>query len=80
MSRINGVTYMGSRTDKVSGIANQAIGKTKQVIGKLIGSNKLEAKGVAQEIRGNAQHVAGKEKETVRGSTSAGVAGVKKGL
>jgi uncharacterized protein YjbJ (UPF0337 family) len=57
---------MGSTSDKASGIANEAIGNTKQVVGKVVGSEKLEAEGVAQEIKGEAQQAVGEAKEKVK--------------
>jgi hypothetical protein len=35
---------MGSTTDKVSGVANQAAGKVKETAGKATGSEKLEGR------------------------------------
>jgi uncharacterized protein YjbJ (UPF0337 family) len=40
---------MGSTTDKIAGVANQAAGKVKETVGKAVGSDILEAKGHAQE-------------------------------
>ena len=40
---------MGSTTDKISGVANQAAGKVKETAGKVTGSKELEAEGLAQE-------------------------------
>ena len=57
---------MGSTTDKAEGLANEAIGKTKQVVGNAVGSDKLEAEGVGQEIKGEAQQAVGKAKEAVK--------------
>jgi uncharacterized protein YjbJ (UPF0337 family) len=57
---------MGSTEDKASGIANEAIGKTKQAVGNVVGSDKLEAEGVAQEIKGDAQRATGEAKDAVK--------------
>jgi uncharacterized protein YjbJ (UPF0337 family) len=57
---------MTSTTDKASGLANEAIGNVKQGIGKLVGSKKLQAKGVAQEAKGEAKKAAGNAKAAVK--------------
>jgi uncharacterized protein YjbJ (UPF0337 family) len=38
---------MGSTADKASGVANEAVGKVKQGIGNVVGSDKLKAEGFA---------------------------------
>lgn len=45
----------GSFGDKVSGLANEAIGNTKQGIGSVTGSENLREDGLSQERRGEAQ-------------------------
>ena len=57
---------MGSTTDKIKGVANEAAGKTKQVAGRAIGSADMEADGIAQEAKGDAQKTVGKAKEVVK--------------
>jgi uncharacterized protein YjbJ (UPF0337 family) len=42
---------MGSTTDKVSGVVNQAAGKVKKAAGKATGSEKLQAEGLAQRAK-----------------------------
>ena len=51
---------MGSTTDKAAGLANEAIGKAKQGIGDVTGSARLKGEGQAQELKGDAQKVAGR--------------------
>lgn len=51
---------MGELTEKAKGLANEAIGNTKQAIGKATGNEKLQAEGIAQERKGEAQNVKGK--------------------
>ncbi|MGL4324186.1 MAG: CsbD family protein [Beijerinckiaceae bacterium] len=51
--------------DKVSGLANEAVGNVKQGVGKVVGSDKLHAEGLAQEAKGEAQKFAGDVKSTV---------------
>ena len=57
---------MGSSSDKLSGIANEAAGNVKQGVGKLIGSKKLQAKGMVQEAKSDAQKAAGAAKAGVK--------------
>ena len=53
---------MGELKDRAKGLTNEAIGNVKQGIGKLTDNDKLQAEGVAQELKGEAQQVAGKVK------------------
>lgn len=57
---------MGSTTDKAKGIANEAIGNVKQGLGKAVGSDKLEAEGIAQEAKGVGQRATGDVKAAVK--------------
>jgi uncharacterized protein YjbJ (UPF0337 family) len=57
---------MGSNTDKIKGTANEAAGKIKQGVGSAVGSDKLRAKGAAQEAKGDAQKAVGKTKEAMK--------------
>ena len=56
---------MSSTTDKIAGLANEAVGNVKQGIGSLTGSEKLQAEGKAQELKGEAQKTAGDAKAAV---------------
>lgn len=40
---------MSSTSDKVKGLANEAIGKVKQAVGRATGNTELEVKGKVQE-------------------------------
>ena len=40
---------MGATADKIKGTTNEAIGKAKQGVGNLVGSDKLKTEGLAQE-------------------------------
>ncbi|MEZ5899231.1 MAG: CsbD family protein [Hyphomicrobium sp.] len=51
--------------DKVTGVANEAIGKTKQAIGRGIGDAGLEAEGKAQEVAGDVQRAVGTAKSKI---------------
>lgn len=57
---------MGSTSDKVSGMANKAVGNIKQAAGKATGFREMQAKGKMQEIKGDAQVAKGKAKDTVK--------------
>jgi uncharacterized protein YjbJ (UPF0337 family) len=59
-------TIMGSTEDKASGLANEAIGKAKQGVGQVIGSDKLKTEGAAQELKGDAQKATGDAKAAVK--------------
>jgi uncharacterized protein YjbJ (UPF0337 family) len=53
-----------STADKASGHANDAIGNVKQTVGRAVGSDRLEAEGLAQEAKGEAQKISGDVKKT----------------
>lgn len=57
---------MGSTTDKIKGMANEAAGNVKQAVGKVIGNENLEAEGVLQERKGEAQQAIGKAKDAIK--------------
>jgi uncharacterized protein YjbJ (UPF0337 family) len=57
---------MGSKSDQIKGLANQAAGKLKQGVGKVTGSKETQARGVAQEVKGKAQQTMGKAKSAVK--------------
>ncbi|HPG89137.1 MAG TPA: CsbD family protein, partial [Hyphomicrobium sp.] len=54
---------MSSTSDKIKGYANEAAGKVKQGVGRVVGSEKLEAEGLAQEAKGDAQKAVGRVKD-----------------
>lgn len=56
-----------STTNQTRGTGNVAAGKTKQVVGRAVGSRKLQAKGIAQEVGGRIQKAVGK-KQDARGN------------
>lgn len=62
---------MSSTSDKVSGYANQAIGSIKQGVGKVVGSEKLQAKGAVQELKGKGQVAVGDVKATIKDGADA---------
>lgn len=57
---------MSSTTDKIKGVANDAIGNVKQGIGRATGNKELEAEGVAQEAKGEVHKAVGEAKGAVK--------------
>jgi uncharacterized protein YjbJ (UPF0337 family) len=57
---------MGSTKDKITGMANEAAGNIKQGVGKVVGSEKLQADGKVQEIKGEGQRAVGAAKDAVK--------------
>jgi uncharacterized protein YjbJ (UPF0337 family) len=54
---------MSSTTDKIKGLANEAVGNVKQGIGNATDNDKLKAEGKAQELKGDAQKATGDVKD-----------------
>lgn len=54
---------MSSTTDKIKGLANEAVGNIKQGVGNVTGNDKLVAEGKAQELKGEAQKTIGDGKD-----------------
>ena len=57
---------MGINKDQVKGLVKQAEGTIKEAAGKLVGNEKLEAKGKLEQIVGKAQVKAGDLKQEVK--------------
>ncbi len=57
---------MGSTTDKIKGVANEAAGNVKQGVGKAVGSDKMQAEGKVQEIKGKGQKAMGDAKAATK--------------
>jgi uncharacterized protein YjbJ (UPF0337 family) len=57
---------MSSTSDKIKGLANEAVGNVKQAVGKAVGNDRLTAEGIAQEVKGDVQQSVGKAKDTVK--------------
>ena len=57
---------MGSTSDKISGLTNEAVGNVKQGVGSLVGNEKLQAEGKLQEIKGEGQQAVGDAKAAVK--------------
>jgi uncharacterized protein YjbJ (UPF0337 family) len=58
---------MGNATNRGEGAAERLGGKIKAGIGKLIGNERMEAEGRAQELRGTAKEEAAKAGERAKG-------------
>ena len=57
---------MSTNKDQVKGRIKEAEGKIKEVAGKIVGNEKLEKKGKAQKILGEAQAKFGDVKKDVK--------------
>lgn len=57
---------MSINKDQVKGLVKQAEGTIKEAAGKLVGNEKLEAKGKLEQIVGKAQVAAGDLKQDVK--------------
>ncbi|WP_019903149.1 CsbD family protein [Methylobacterium sp. 77] len=57
---------MSSTTDKLKGLANEAVGNLKEGVGKVTGNDTLVAEGKAQELKGEAQRTVGEAKDGVK--------------
>ena len=57
---------MSTNKDQVKGRIKEAEGKIKEVAGKLVGNEKLEAKGKTQKVLGKAQAKFGDVKQDVK--------------
>ncbi|WP_430443414.1 CsbD family protein [Sphingorhabdus contaminans] len=53
---------MGELTDKAKGLGNEIAGNIKQAAGRASNDPRLEAEGIEQERRGEAQNLKGKVK------------------
>ena len=63
---------MSMNKDQVKGRVKEAEGKIKEVAGKLVGNETLEAKGKVQKVLGEAQAKFGDFKKDVKDSTKTG--------
>jgi uncharacterized protein YjbJ (UPF0337 family) len=57
---------MGSTTDKIKGMANEAAGNVKQAVGKAVDNKQMQAEGLMQERKGEGQQAVGKAKDAVK--------------
>jgi uncharacterized protein YjbJ (UPF0337 family) len=66
--------------DKAKGHVNETIGKVKEKVGRVIGDDELQAKGLAQEAEGKKDRLKGEIKEKiddVKAGAKAGIEAVK---
>jgi uncharacterized protein YjbJ (UPF0337 family) len=54
-----------STQDKVAGTAKTIVGKVKETTGKLVGNDRLRAKGIAQKVEGKTQKKVGEIKQVL---------------
>jgi uncharacterized protein YjbJ (UPF0337 family) len=71
---------MGSATDKIKGYANQAVGNVRQGVGKAVGSEEMQVKGGAQELKGKAQVAVGDVKENIKDGANKAAAEINRKL
>ena len=69
---------MSSTTDKIKGLANEAVGNIKQGVGSVTGNEKLQAEGKAQALKGEAQKTVGDAKDGIKGAAQSAADAVKK--
>ena len=70
----------GKHGRQASGIANEAVGKAKQGIGSVVGSDRLQAEGAAQEVKGDAERATGEAKDAIKKSINKVAGAVNKNL
>jgi uncharacterized protein YjbJ (UPF0337 family) len=71
---------MGATTDKIKGVANEAIGKAKQGIGEATGSDRLQGEGVIQEVKGKGQKAVGDAKQATKDAVNNAASAANKNL
>ncbi|KAA8705713.1 CsbD family protein [Pseudomonas cannabina] len=57
---------MSSTSDKIKGMANEAVGNVEQAVGKATDNTKLQGEGKAQELKGEGQQAKGEVKDAVK--------------
>ena len=57
---------MSGTTDKIKGVGNEIAGAAKRNIGSAVGSDKLQAEGIAQEVKGKVQKAVGDAKDAAK--------------
>lgn len=55
--------------DQIQGAANDAVGKVQEEVGKLVGSNEQQVKGLEKQISGKAQKAVGDFEAVVESAT-----------
>lgn len=59
---------MGNLKERGEGAAREVGGKLEKAVGKLIGSERVKARGRARELEGQAQQEAAKTRERIKGA------------
>lgn len=59
------INMKSSTQDKITGSAKTIAGKVKETTGKLVGNDRLRAKGLAQKIEGKTQKKVGEIKQVL---------------
>jgi uncharacterized protein YjbJ (UPF0337 family) len=57
---------MSSTEDRMKGKANELMGRGKQGLGEATGNREMKREGQAQEVKGDAQNLKGRVKDTVK--------------
>ena len=57
---------MGSTTDRIKGVANEAVGNARQAIGRAVGNTEMQVKGKLQEVKGETQQAKADAKDAVK--------------
>ena len=71
---------MSGNSDKAAGVTNAAMGKARQGIGNVVGSDKMKSEGAAQELKGDAQKTTGDAKNAAKDAIDKTAAALKKPL
>jgi uncharacterized protein YjbJ (UPF0337 family) len=71
---------MGTVRERGEGVAEQVTGKIKEGIGKVVGSEQMQAEGKATELKGEAKEEAVKAAERAKGTVEETTGAVKKGV
>lgn len=68
---------MSNASTRSEGAAEELGGKVKETVGKLVGSERMEAEGRARKLEGQAKQEAAKAAERAQGKTEKAVGGLK---
>ena len=71
---------MGSTSDKIKGVADEAMGAIKQGVGKVVGSDKMRVEGKVQEIKGEAEVALGRTKDAIKKGADAAAEAINRKL
>jgi uncharacterized protein YjbJ (UPF0337 family) len=71
---------MGTIAQRAKGMAEQAAGRILQGVGKVFGSEKLQAEGKAEELKGETREEAAKARARTKATAEEAAGAVKKGV